>query len=447
MKRRHLYFMRDRFWQVAILVVLLRALSGPTGLLAYVIVAIYGLKGPRHAIEALMLCWYITLANSGIFGSVSSGSLGRYLVIFAVTGSGLLRLKSLHFSRSLFATLVLGSFIVLHSLLFSVMGSISLLKGMIWLLTMATIILSFDRMSEQGFRQTEQHLYCFLVLLLVLSALLSVLPGSNMPGYIGSGRLFRGVLDHSQALGVTGALLAVWAFGRILVREKGTTLDYFVSFAAVVVVFETGTRTGLLSIFLTLTIAIILTTKSWQKYLSNVVRLARNPFVALSFIAILLSATLNFGAVQNTLVTFLKKNTSEASLTGAYMTSRGGLLGEMMNNIQRDPLVGIGFGLDSDPAAMKVQTFAGIPIGAVVEKGVTPVAVWEEIGALGLLLTFYWIATITLIALRSDLRQFMLATAIFLLSLGEAALFSVGGMGLLSMLLLGFASKKLRQKR
>src|SRR5690606_29287512 len=73
--------------------------------------------------------------------------------------------------------------------------------------------------------------------------------------------------------------------------------------------------------------------------------------------------------------------------------SRGDLIRSMWVNVVEDPLWGIGFGLPSDPRQLQValDPVSGLPIGAAVEKGVMPLAIWEELGFFGLCAVGLWL--------------------------------------------------------
>jgi hypothetical protein len=121
----------------------------------------------------------------------------------------------------------------------------------------------------------------------------------------------------------------------------------------------------------------------------------------------------------------------------------------MWTNIERKPLEGLGFGIASIPELMVVQRdpVLGLPTSAIIEKGVMPVAVLEELGAIGVLLVAAWLW----IVLRRCARRGVAPLAVFLvvlfLNMGEATLFSVGGAGLLSMILIAWAATGLRVGR
>ena len=105
---------------------------------------------------------------------------------------------------------------------------------------------------------------------------------------------------------------------------------------------------------------------------------------------------------------------------------------------------GIGFGLAADTSTMEVQRmpFLDLPTSASVEKGVMPLAVLEELGLPGFLAVAAWLVML----LRRSARGGLIATAVFctavLTNMGEAMLFSPGGMGLLVLVLMCWAATK-----
>jgi len=437
----------DRFWQIALLVIILRALSGPTGFLAYILIAIYGLRSPRHTVEAILLLYFLNLANTAIFGGIADGGIGRYIVILSLAGATIGRLfllQQLRINQVALATLMLGSYIMLHGILFSVLPTISVLKGLLWSLAMLTVLLSFSALSEREFLLAEVHIYSFFGFLMAFSLLAYILvPAGTMLPYT----YLRGVLAHSQATGVMAAMLSVWAFSRILTSTKKNVWDVMLFAGSFLTVFLSGTRTGLVSVALCVVALILLAASQRRHPVRQLLRKARNPLVGLGLAAIALMAIMNGGTLLTVISDFMSKNNEIDTFTSAYAESRGGLIEIMLANIRADPFVGLGFGIASEPGSMIVQTVVGVPISAVVEKGVTHIAVLEELGLIGGVFFLYWIVVIFYKAIGGQLAQFGLVSSIVLLNFGEAALFSAGGSGLLQILLLGYASHRLSRTR
>lgn len=442
MPRSRLSITQDSFWRLAILVLVLRVLPAPAGFLAYVIVMLYGLRGGRHAIEAILLSWYLTLANAAIFGEVIGGTIGRFMVIFGVAAAVMMKQKARRGGAEVQATVVLGAFILLHSLLFSSVTTISFLKGIMWSLSVLSMVIAFNSLSEDEFRITEQHIYSFLALLVFLCIpTYMLLPEATMPGY----SYLRGMLSHSQATGVLASLVAVWAFSRIIDGQHGTSREFLILGLGLVTAFLSGSRTGLLSVVLCAIGITLMASYQGRRPLQHLIKGASNPLVTFGLAAMFVAAILNSGTLMNSLSDFLDKNSRAESLAAAFDDSRGNLVETMMENIREDPLVGIGFGIASNPREMIVEEMGGIPISAVVEKGVTYLAVWEELGLLGVILFIYWVLAVLSKAKSADLAQLGLLLCILFQNVAEASLFSAGGNGLLQILLIGYASYRVKR--
>ena len=82
-----------------------------------------------------------------------------------------------------------------------------------------------------------------------------------------------------------------------------------------------------------------------------------------------------------------------------------------------------------------------------LKKGVLPIAIIEELGATGAFVFFAWL----LVALRRSAHvganKFAIMLTLLLVNLGEYMLFSVGGMGMLLLILLTGAVSTKKQNR
>lgn len=114
---------------------------------------------------------------------------------------------------------------------------------------------------------------------------------------------------------------------------------------------------------------------------------------------------------------------------------------QMWSNITRQPWQGIGFGVASRPEDMHItrDPVLGLPVGASIEKGVMPLAVLEEVGIFGFLMVSTWLAFLLIGSVRSGFGSMAVLLTALALNLGEYTLFSIGGFGMLPMLLMGWA--------
>lgn len=428
---------RAQIVMVAIVIFGMRITSAETAALAFVVLAIYAMTGYREAIRAVAVCWVFLMLNPAFAPEPAIGHLLRYFVTFAASLSVLLRaagsgkgLRSSHFEV---ASIYLGAFILFHSLIISPEPAISSLKIINWVLLMLGCSTAWRKMPVSERQATAQELYLILGTLLVTSILVYPIAASRMPGYTD---LFRGVMAQSQALGPTIATFAVWTFARAFNSPSVSKLALI--FTSITVVFMSSSRTALLAVFAALGIAaaIKLLTLNDMKF-KFPAKLRAQLSIALVFLIVLASpfAETLFARVQN----FIQKGKETTSVLEAYSTSRGGLALEMWQNIIAHPVDGIGFGIASDPSTMEVKRVFGIPISAIVEKGIMPLAVIEELGIFGASFVLFWIAVLLWRSWRGGGEPFVIVLTILTFNLGEYTLFSPGGMGMLAILLIGWA--------
>jgi hypothetical protein len=146
--------------------------------------------------------------------------------------------------------------------------------------------------------------------------------------------------------------------------------------------------------------------------------------------------------ITQTVQRYISKDRGAESVIDAYERSRGGLIDRMQENIAAHPWTGIGFSIaTAGPETMRVQRdpVLGLPVGAPIEKGVVPLMVVEELGIFGAMWVALWVLVLLRGSARGGLAPFAVCLTVFLLNFGEATLFSAGGFGLLTHILLGWA--------
>jgi hypothetical protein len=134
-----------------------------------------------------------------------------------------------------------------------------------------------------------------------------------------------------------------------------------------------------------------------------------------------------------------EKNISNINnLFESYKESRGILFQPIIENINKNFITGIGFGIASDPLSMNIQLdpFLNLPISAAVEKGTVYIAILEELGIFGFILFVMWVFILFYKAAIHSLGSMIILITILLINIGEAVLFSIGGIGLPILILL-----------
>lgn len=415
---------------------------------SYLLIACYALLGRAQAIQALGFSWFFSMVSSGIAPEATSASIGRYLVLAAAAFSVLLRsgmlVRSLSISRPVLTTLLLGLLLVVHSLLFSPVTDVSVLKAVSWTVAATTLLGAWSGMADEERERLSRQVFVALTIILVCSLPLVFLP----LGYLRNGTGFQGVMSQPQAFGPTMALLGAWAGSRMLSSARPPWSQVLLFGLCVGMVLLSEARTAGLALggglFLAAVTGNALAQRSLKAFLPGLRSRRVHLVIALSVLAGLLAAP----AIATRLGEFVSKRTENTGFADAYYQARGVLVERMWVNVKEHPWRGIGFGIASEPTEMIVERepVLGLPTGASVEKGVLPVAVLEEVGVIGFVVVLLWIVMLVRRAARGGgMTALSVFFAALLLNLGEAVLFSPGGMGLLSLLLIGWATSERRQ--
>ena len=442
--------MRASLWSYAPLAVALtlRLASSSTADLSYLLVAAYALLGPAHTIRALAMSWLFSMISPGLAPEASAAAVGRYAVLFAAAASAMLHSGFFfgrpHIRSYTLGTLLLGLSIVAHSLLFSPIADVSVLKAISWTLAMTALVSAWCGLSAQHREQVSRELFWGLVILLLASLPLS----ASSLGYMRNGSGFQGILNHSQAFGPAMALLFAWATSRLFGKARPPWWLLGVSAASLGAVMMSEARTAGLAMVLAVGLAVLLGPGFGGRPMRQMLPGLRSARIWSMLGAVLVAGLVMAPTVGKMAQNYISKS-GRAQVGGvqvdglleAYDHSRGGLIGAMVDNILEHPLTGIGFGIASEPALMIVNrdSVLGLPVGASIEKGVTPLMVMEELGIFGALLVAFWIFRLLRSAARGSLASLAVCLTVLLLNMGEATLFSPGGFGLLNLILLGWA--------
>lgn len=419
----------------------LRIVSAQTAPLAFIVIAIYALAGRAQSMHALWLCWLLTMMSSGVAPESTAASAGRYLVHAAAAisvgaRSNFLR-NGFRIPRPVLATGLLGSFLILHSACFSQVPEVSALKAVSWTLVTTTLVAGWAGLNSSDRSRVEAQMFGGLIAVLVASLPLLF----TDIGYLRNGTGFQGILGHPQALGPAMALLGAWLAGTLLANRQPSWLRIATFGLSVAIVVLSEARTAGLALVLGLCGAMVgtviqarLSFRSIAPGLSS----GRLHLLAVLAVGALVSAGQH---IASGVTDYLQKRGGQSSVMASYEVSRGSLVYSMLDNFQSSPLLGIGFGIASDPSTMIVERdpLLQLPIGATVEKGVLPVATLEEVGLVGAVFIALWLLMLIRRALRGGLAPASVFLTALFSNLGEATLFSAGGMGLLVLLVLTWA--------
>jgi hypothetical protein len=336
-------------------------------------------------------------------------------------------------------TVLLGLFFIVHALLFSAIVEVSVLKSVSWTLAMTTLIGAWLGLRHEERSAVADNIYIGLVVLMIVSLPLLALP----VGYLVNKTGFQGVLNHPQAFGSTMALLGAWAASRMLGKRQPPWSAVALVGACLVLVLLSEARTAGFALVLGVGSAAVLAPSVSGRSARAVLPGLRSKRFYLVGGAALVGVVLAGPRLESVVTGFISKSDRAGvySLSAAYERSRGKMVENMWANIRDNPIQGIGFGVPSDPTSMHIERdpVFGLPSSASIEKGVLPFAVLEEVGIIGFAAVAAWLLFLLRRSSTGGISPFaVLLTALFL-NAGESTLFSAGGMGLLSLVLIGWA--------
>ena len=432
-----------RLIAVVVVALALRVSSTATADLAYVLVAAYALSGRAQAIQSLAISWLLTNISPGIAPPASMAGLLRFVILFCAAISVFIHggwsLRRRHAKVFVRITIMLGLFIMVHSLVFSPLPDVSILKALSWTTAMATIIVAWLGLSEQVREQISRQIFGGLIVILMVSLPLVMSP----LGFLRNGTGFQGIFNHPQVFGSVMTLLGAWAAAQIFGKAKPRWWSVVLTGLCVTMILMSEARTAGLALVLGVGFSLML-----SPFFAGTTLARMAPGLRSSRVWSIVGVALIAGIVMAPTISqkihhyITKSGRAEVgSLTEAYQDSRGGGIELMLHNFLEHPVTGIGFGVASIPETMVVRRdpVFGMPLSASVEKGVTPVAVLEELGIPGAFLVALWVVTLLKGSARSGLAPFAVCLSVLFLNFGEATLFSTGGAGLLSLILLGWA--------
>jgi hypothetical protein len=257
-------------------------------------------------------------------------------------------------------------------------------------------------------------------------------------GYAINGTGFQGILTHPQSFGPTVAMIGAIIAGRVLSESMPLWRDIAILGLCLILIILSEARIAGFALILGVLISIlfcpIISNTSRRNMLPG---LRSKRFLSLCIAAVLTILISGPYLVEQVSNYFLKR-TESADLFSVADASRGKLVEAMLSNISENPFTGIGFGVASNPAEMDIErdSVFGLPTSVKIEKGVMPVAVLEELGIFGAFFVAVWLIIIFQRGAQVGISQFALLCTLLLINFGESIFFSIGGMGMLLLILL-----------
>lgn len=414
----------------------MRVASSVTAGACYLLLCAYALLGEKHVVRALALSWLVTVWNPSLGPSPLGGTAGRFLVIGVGALSCLIRWRGLRgvmvVSRPVLLAASLGLFFIVHSVVFSRQVEVSVLKAVVWMLTIVTLVCAWGRIGGELRSTAPRELRSLLLFVLVASTPFFW----TRHGYLRNASGFQGMMNHPQAFGPTMALLASIILTEVLTRARPELWRLAALSLSLAFIVASEARTAAFALLLGIVFGFLFQIGGGvRQNLATFSGLRSRRVLGSVGVGLLLGMTQAPRAVAGLRGFLEKRGHSEGGVFAAYQESRGRLIAEMWEGFLRHPIMGNGFGLPSLSAHFEIvyDATTGLPAAAPVEKGVIPLAVLEDVGMIGAILVGLWLWDAARRARSVSLVSLTLLLTALATNLGEATLFSPGGMGLLIM--------------
>lgn len=415
------------------LLIVLRCLSVQTGYISFILITIYSLFSIENIIKSLFMSWFLVLINPALAPDLPAIALLKNFVILVCLISLIIHspkdqfIKTTAVKLSLFFITIL---LLLHSVFFSQYPSISIFKIISWSLVLFICISCWELLKEESERIFFQ-LSNTILLLFFASIPLILVPSI---GFLRNDTGFQGIFNHPQVFGPVAALLVVILFSRIAWAHKQNYLSYVLIFLLTVMVILSQARTAGLAMILACLISSLIWFFSGRK-----ISLTKSKKFFISFGLAVTALIFSYPLIMPYILSYIFKRDEASNLINAAQASRGGLVENMLVNINSYPWGGIGFGIGSNMSTVELvkdSTF-GLPLSAAIEKGVLPIAIVEELGFLLGLIVILWIIYL-FVKTYKNYKIIPLFLIIILINLGEFTFFSAGGLGLIFIIFLGY---------
>lgn len=425
-------------WLLLLFIVLfiLRVTSPASADMSFIVLALLAILGGKYLIFSFLLSWFFTLLNPVLSPEGTLASLARYLMIIL----GLINViiysaqnRKTKIKKYVFWLCVLNLILVTHSIIVSYEVSISILKILSWFIAAFVLINTWARITEED----KENLYQFIILILKLVTILS-LPLFLIPeiGFAKNGTGFQGLLNHPQAFGPTMALLGTIMVGKILANKKLLFSETIWFFGCLVLIILSQARTAGLALVLGILLSLLLNPILIKKGFFEANPILKNKNIYLWLIIIIGITGLASPLYIENIKSYIFKRSEYSNVTELADESRGALVKDMLHNISEKPILGIGFGVASDPNSLEVtrDPIFNLPISATIEKGVLPIAIIEELGIFVGIIVFIWLFYSLRKAAKYNIQSLTVLMCILCLNLGEYMFFSIGGMGMLMLI-------------
>lgn len=243
--------------------------------------------------------------------------------------------------------------------------------------------------------------------------------------------LFRGMSNHSQALGPIVAVFGVFLFADwMFAIQRPDRLYLALMLCCPILIWITGSRTALASFLAGLMMSVYFTLQQrqvkrrWRQMVGQVAAL----LTIFGLITVLLVPSVRH-KVEHYIVKYDERENKAEVTSETILKSRQHVIDSELTNWRQSPIVGNGFQVSAVMKGSEVSGFRDI-LSAPVEKGTWTYAVLEEGGVIGMILFCGFIlVTLTLLIRRKAYVGASVFFTVIMTNMGEFTIFSMSAMG------------------
>lgn len=396
-------------------------------------------KSTDDGLKALILIFLIFLVNPVLFNNpiTSLVSLLRVSVIVLFAFLILSKYYKLILHIRYIKLLVLFSIVALITSLFSSYEiTLSISKLLQFILFSVPLLLAFltSGLSKQAW---IDRLYTMYVIVLLASLPFYMIPDIGMAR---NGVGFQGITNHPQVFSVFIAPFLGLIILNIFISRYKSYFNILIFILSLIVLILTQGRTGAVALFLGLMLIILIGVFKYRDDIRLFILSIFKPLPLILIISLSVVMILNIEFINDVVYGFVNKN--RGNITESVELSRGTQIELQLENISNNTLLGIGFGLPSTSNNFEIvrAPYIDIPISAPVEKGFLFLSVIEEAGFIGGFFFYLFLFSLLQKIISNRIDITLLGLTALLTNIGEASLFSSGGIGVLIWMLIGIST-------
>lgn len=383
-------------------------------LLMLVYLCYKALNDIKYSIEGLLLISFRTIIGLNIAVDIGGIQLFKWIAIFALSTLIFINSKNKCQDYSLRLLILLFSlYIFAISIINSTYPLVSIFKCLSYIYVFTAVL--------QGVIETKdkinwfEKLYLYMTIIFI-SSFFSI-PFSF--AYYSSAHWFAGVTNQSNMFGILAGLYIGIILTKVL-NKQSNIFDLFMFVITIVMEWMSNSRTGMLSILISIIIYLFICIFKKQKF----------HYLVIGFLVLCLILTSNIGEILlEKIYTFIFKSDSiyeiQSLNASDVFSSRAGQLSNFIEKFNNNWLIGSGFCVPF----IKNYTSWQFSFNLIVEPGNIVYAVLGDLGLIGFLL---WIFLYGYIFLKSyKFENICLFIAPFTICLGEMVFFSTNNIAII----------------